>query len=282
MKLTLIYGDALKVLKKIPNESVDLVVKSPPYNVGKDYGIYKDNKKWQEYIKFSKEWLAEVYRILKLDGRLALNIPNAIKNDEGRIAHFVPIFIELIERIGLKTMEWITWVKGKAIIDDNGNYIDSTFCGNNTAWGSWCSPSSPYLRSLSESILICYKEVRKKEGKKEYIDITPSEFRKWTKNVWFIPTTNNKYDRSHPATFPIELPKRIIKLYTYKYDTVLDPFLGSGTTMLACLETKRNFIGIELNPEYIKIAKKRLNWGGNLGNVKFEFKTEKDFEGGKE
>jgi len=276
IKLTLIQGDALKVLKHLPLESVDLVITSPPYNIGIDYGIWKDNLEWNEYLKFSEKWLSEIYRVLKKDGRFALNIPNAIKNSECRIAHVVPIFINMLEKIGFKTMEWITWVKGKAIIDDNGNYIDSTFCGNNTAWGSWCSPKAPYLRSLTESIILVYKEKFKKDGKKEYIDIKPKEFKEWTKNVWFIPTNN---DKTHPAVYPIELVKRILKLYSYQYDTVLDPFLGSGTTMRACLELKRNCIGIEINPEYIQLTKKRLNWGYNFGNVHFEFYTEKEFCG---
>ena len=253
-KIELILGDCLVEMKKIPDKSIDLVLTSPPYNVGVDYGTYKDNLGWGDYLKFTELWLGGVLRILKDDGRFCLNIPNAIKNSEGRVVYISPIFLKLCEDLSFNTMEWITWVKGKAIIKGD-EYSDSSFCGNNTAWGSWKSPSNPYFRSLTESIIVFYKVSRKKEGHKENIDITADEFKEWTKNVWFIPTNS---DDKHPAVYPKKMVNRLLKLFCYKNDLILDPFMGSGTTGIACKELDRNFIGIEISPKYYKIAEQRI------------------------
>jgi site-specific DNA-methyltransferase (adenine-specific) len=265
VKLTLIQGDCLKVLPKLPNESVDLVVTSPPYNAGFEY---EEDLNEREYFEFIENVLIEIYRVLKKSGRVCWNVSFIIYNSNTKKKFFIaPKTVLLFEKIGFLPMDLIIWHKGKS---------STHFCGNNTSWGSFKSPSYPYMRPLSESILIFAKEKLKLESKGE-TDITANEFKEWTKNIWYIPTSQ-KDKEFHPTTFPLELPYRCIKLFTWKNTTVLDPFLGSGTTMKACLELKRNCIGIEINPEYIQVIKKRLNWGYLFGNVEFEFLREEDFE----
>jgi len=264
VKLTLIQGDCLKVLKKLPDRSIDLVVTSPPYNAG--FG-YEENLEEKEYFSFIKNVLIEVYRILKSSGRVCWNVPFVIYNSKLKRRFFIaPKTTLLFEEIGFIPMDLIIWHKGKS---------PNHFCGNDTSWGSFKSPSCPYMRPFSEAILVFAKEDTKLRYKGE-TDLSSEEFKEWTKNIWYIPTSQ-KDKKFHPTAFPLELPKRCIKLFTWKDATVLDPFLGSGTTMKACLELKRNCIGIEKEPKYIEITKKRLNWGYSLGDVEFEFKTEKDF-----
>lgn len=267
VRLTLIQGDCLKVLPKIPSESIDLVVTSPPYNAGFEY---EENLEENEYFDFIKKVLIEIYRVLKDSGRVCWNVPFVIYNSELKRKFFIaPKTILLFEKIGFIPMDLIIWHKGKS---------EEHFCGNDTSWGSFKSPSCPYMRPLAEAILVFAKgEIKLKyKGK---TDITSEEFKEWTKNIWYIPTTI-KDKKLHPTAFPLELPIRCIKLYSWKNAAILDPFLGSGTTMKACLELKRNCIGIEINPEYIKVIKQRLNWGSSLGDVKFEFYTEEEFKGG--
>jgi len=253
----LIQGDCLKVLPELPDESVDLVVSSPPYNIGIDYGVYKDNLSFQEYFDFMKKALAEIYRILKPDGRVAWNVLIEV-NKPFRYSPFAE-FYKLFLNVGFNYFGTILW------LDETRVKL--------TAWGSFASPSQPYIYTPHEVILLFYKDSPKKLSNKEK-DIKENEFVDWARGTWKIKPENNPLT---PCAFPVELPKRLIKLLTYKTDTVLDPFLGSGTTMKACLELNRNCIGIEINPEYVKVAKKRLNWGSSLGDVEFEFYTEEEF-----
>jgi len=236
----ILLGDCLKVMPSIPDNSIDLVITSPPYNIGIDYGTYKDNLPWKKYYNWCKLWLKEIYRILKNDGRFCLNHYLSLGNSKEKTAPLM-ILNGLSLEIGFKH-------HGLAIWEDK---TISTL----TAWGSWLSASSPYVNCPTEGILILYKEHWKKENK-GVSTIENRDFIMATKGVWNLGTDRK---RLTPATFPERLPGLCINLLTYEDDLVLDLFLGSGTTAVACRELGRRFIGIEINPEYCEIARRRLS-----------------------
>jgi site-specific DNA-methyltransferase (adenine-specific) len=264
INLTLYQGDCLKIFPEIPDESIDLIVTSSPYNVGVDYGVYKDNLSFQQYYAWVKKWLAECYRVSRVGGRICINIPLAGNSPVCKDEHletFVDKFLVLMAEAGYINRETIVWLKAH-----NGDV--EKFCGNNTAWGSWLSPSNPYCRSFTEFILVSHK-VEAKIQHSGVSDLTKAEFLKFSRNYWVMPT-EAKVD--HPAPYPEELPYRCIKFYSYIGDTVLDPFLGSGTTMKVARELKRNCTGFEIDPTSIKLCKQRLTWGSSFGDVNFKFK----------
>jgi len=250
--IKIINEDCLIAFKQIENESIDIVVTSPPYNVGIGYDKWNDNLSENEYRQFTNSWIKETERIIKKGGRICINIPimgNNPKMKKSNVYLFhLPQYLEIIRKYFL-LRECITWIKSYAEYDEN------VFCGNNTVWGSWLSPSNPFCRSFSEFIIVAHKETPGLQHKGK-TDLTKDEFLKWTKNVWFFPSEN---DRTHPAPFPEELPKRCIKLYSYVDDMVLDPFSGYFTTGLVCAKLNRKFIGIEISENYCKLGKKRIN-----------------------
>jgi site-specific DNA-methyltransferase (adenine-specific) len=263
VKLSLYQGDCLQIFPAIPDESIDLIVTSSPYNVGIDYGVYKDNLSFKEYYLWVKKWLQECYRVNRVGGRICINIPLAgnspIVKDE-HLETFIDKFLTLMAEVGYINRETIVWLKAH-----NGDV--EKFCGNNTAWGSWMSPSNPYCRSFTEFILVAHKKEPKIQhsGKS---DLTKAEFLKFSRNYWVMPT---EASIDHPAPYPEDLPYRCIKLYSYINDIILDPFLGSGTTMKVARELKRNCIGFEIDPGNIKMIKNRVNFGSTLEDVEFEF-----------
>ena len=262
--LELYQGDVLEAFTKVKSESVDLVVTSPPFNVGKDYGIYKDNLPFPEYYQWCLSWLKECYRVTKDGGRICLNVPLVANSEIGKgksLETSIDKFIVLLKEAGYIIRETIIWVKAP---NEDGN----SFCGNNTAWGSWMSPSNPYCRSFTEFIIAGHKKFPKlqHEGK---ADISKEEFMKFSKNLWVMPAEGSL---DHPAPFTQELPYRCMKFYSYIGDTVLDPFLGSGTTMKVAREIQRNCIGFELEPKNIQMIKSRVGFGSSLlGDVNFRF-----------
>jgi site-specific DNA-methyltransferase (adenine-specific) len=234
----------------IADESIDLIVTSPPYNVGIEYDRWNDNLPEQEYWDFTKKWVEQSYRVLKIGGRICINIPVMGHSEQRQRSDYYSFhlysYLGIIRNL-FSLRECITWVKSFAEYDEN------VFCGGSTAWGSWLSPSTPWCRSFAEFILVAHK----KEAKLRHIgvtDLTPPEFLRWTKNVWFFPSER---DRRHPAPFPIELPYRLIKLYTYVGDTVLDPFMGGGTVAEACIRLNRQYIGFEISKNYCEGMKHR-------------------------
>jgi DNA modification methylase len=236
----IICGDSEEILKKIPNNCIDLIFTSPPYNFNKEYDKYKDKNNWNEYYKKLFSIFKECIRVLKNDGRIIINIQPCY-NENMPTHHIISNFF----------LENKTIWKGEIIWEKN-NYNCKY-----TAWGSWKSPSNPYLKYSWEFLEIFYKNNHKHEGKKENIDITADEFKKWTYAKWNITpmTTMKKYE--HPAIFPDELAKRVIKLFSYKNDIVLDPFNGVGTTTKVAKELNRKYIGIDISPEYTKKAEAR-------------------------
>ena len=247
-----INGDSLEILKLIPSNSIDLIITSPPYNVGTAYDIWNDDLFEDEYWEFTRKWIKKSSRILKVGGRIAINIPvmgnNSLMKKSNKYLFHLSEYLELIKS-ELSLRECITWIKSFAEYDEN------IFCGGNTAWGSWLSPSNPYLRSFSEFIIIAHKNNPKIQHSGN-TDLTKDEFLRFTKNVWFFPPES---DRTHPAPFPRELPYRCIKLYSYINDIILDPFCGWGTTCLVAKQLHRNYIGIDISNKYCKMARSRLS-----------------------
>lgn len=240
LKNVVIYNEDIIETKAIKPSSRDLTVTSPPYNVDIDYGAYDDSIPYEKYSEFSRKWLRKCYNLAKSDGRLCLNIP-LDKNKPSKQSVCADL-TTVAKEVGWKYQTTVIW---------NEQNIS-----RRTAWGSFRSARAPFVIAPLEVIVVLYKDCWRKvhEGKS---DITKRQFIKWTNGVWNFSGASKK-KIGHPAPFPVELPKRCIKLFSYVGDAVLDPFLGSGTTLLACLETQRRGIGIEINKRYCKLAAKRI------------------------
>ncbi len=239
-----IYNDDFLTTSAIDEQTIDLIVTSPPYNVDICYGSFDDRIPYHTYLQFTEAWLTKCYHLAKDDGRLCLNIP-LDKNKGGQQSVYADI-VTIAKRVGWKYHATIVW---------NEQNIS-----RRTAWGSWLSASAPFVIAPVEMIAVFYKRQWKKTrvGKS---DIARDEFLAWTNGVWNF-QGESKRRVKHPSPFPIELPRRCIKLFSYVGDVVLDPFMGSGTTLLACLETGRAGIGVEIDPQYCEIAKRRLVFEG--------------------
>jgi len=241
--VVLINDDFLKVDYIKPN-SIDLIVTSPPYNVDVHYENYKDRLPYTKYLEFTEKWLRKAYELLKPDGRMCLNIPidtSKGRGDEGFQSVYVDV-VAIAKRVGLKYATTIIWNEGNI--------------SKRTAWGTFASPKEPFVIAPVEAIVVLYKKTWHKLS--EHVsDITPEEFKEWTLGLWTFPGENPR-KAGHPAPFPIELPKRCIKLFTYVGDIVLDPFVGSGTTLIASRLLKRRAVGIDISRKYCEIAKERL------------------------
>jgi len=238
-----IFNEDLLRTEAIREDSIDLIVTSPPYCVAVNYENYDDGIPYNEYLSFSRNWLRKCRNLVKNDGRLCLNIP-LDKNKGGQQSVYADL-TKIAKEEGWKYQSTIIW---------NEQNISKR-----TAWGSWLSASAPFVIAPVEVIVVLYKEFwgKQKKGKS---DIVKSDFIEWTNGVWNF-NGESKRRVGHPAPFPIELPKRCIRLFSYVGDVVLDPFLGSGTTLLACMETNRAGIGIEINKNYCDLAEKRLMKG---------------------
>jgi len=241
--ITIFNDDILKVCA-IEEESIDLIITSPPYGIDIKYENYDDNIPYSEYLAFTEKWLEKCRNFSKKDGRLCLNVP-LDKNKGGQQSVCADI-TTIAKKVGWKYNATIIW---------NEQNIS-----RRTAWGSWLSASAPYVIAPVEVILVMYKK-RWKKMTKGKSDITRDEFLQWTNAVWNF-GGESKRRIGHPAPFPIELPRRCMKLFSYVNDTVLDPFLGSGTTLLACCQNQRKGIGVDINNEYCKLAVKRLSKNG--------------------
>lgn len=243
-KNIVIINDDFLSTELIPENSIDLIVTSPPYNVDIHYGSYKDDIPYEAYLEFTRAWLAKALKLMKPDGRMCLNIP--LDKSKGRKgAGFQSVYADIV-----KIAKEVGWKYFSTIIWHEGNI------SRRTAWGSWLSARAPYVIAPVEVIVIFYKE-RWAKMKNGISDITRDEFIEWTNGVWTFPGESRKRV-GHPAPFPVELPMRCIKLFSFVGDTVLDPFLGSGTTLIACAMLNRKCIGVEIDKNYCEIAKKRL------------------------
>jgi site-specific DNA-methyltransferase (adenine-specific) len=238
---SIIVGDSRTVLKIIPDNSIDLVITSPPYNFGREYRETTDSMGWDEYFDLLFCVWRECYRILKPDGRIAIVI-------QPKFSDYVPthhIVWKQLTDIGFHWMAEILW--------DKSNYHSAP-----TTWGSWCSPSLPYFRYTWEFIEVFWKARPKKEGKKEYADVEPEEFQQAVRAKWNIAPEKRMREFSHPAMFPEEIPGRLMRILTYKYDVVVDPFNGAGTTTVTAWRLRRRFIGVDISKEYCETAFQRV------------------------
>jgi len=237
----IIVGDSEEVLKKLPDNSIDLIFTSPPYNFGLDYENHEDGVNWNEYFDKLFAIFQECIRVLKYGGRIVVDV-------QPLFSDYVPIH-HIISNFFMENK--LIW-KGE-ILWDKHNYNCKY-----TAWGSWKSPSNPYLKYTWEFLEIFSKGDLKHSGDQKMADITADEFKKWVYAKWDIKPEYNMKKYGHPAMFPEELVERVLKLFSFKGDIILDPFNGVGTTTVVAKRLSRNYIGIEISEEYCKKAEERL------------------------
>ena len=242
------YCKSSEVMDEIPDDSIHLMITSPPYNVGKEYD---SDLTLDEYLELLTAVFAETHKKLVTGGRACINIANIGRKP------YIPLhamIIEIMLDLGFLMRGEIIWDK-------------SASAGGSCAWGSWMSASNPVLRDYHEYILVFSKDSyskNKSQTKKDTIE--RDDFIKWTQSIWTFPAVNAK-KIGHPAPFPTELPHRLINLYSYEDDVVLDPFCGSGTTAIAAKQNNRNYICYDINQEYIELSKKRITNQKFINNV---------------
>jgi DNA modification methylase len=238
----IICGDSLEVLKQLPDNCIDLVLTSPPYNFGLEYNNNKsDSEEWSTYFEKLFKIFEETIRVVKWGGRIIINV-------QPLYSDYIPTHHIISNFFLQKKMIW----KGEIIWEKN-NYNCKY-----TAWGSWKSPSNPYLKYTWEFLEIFSKGDLKHPGEKEKIDISAEEFKEWVVAKWSIAPERDMKKYNHPAMFPEKLVERVLKLFSYQDDVILDPFNGVGTTSVVAKKLNRKFIGIDISPEYCKTAEKRL------------------------
>lgn len=226
-------------MQEIPDNSIHLMVTSPPYNATKEYD---DDLSQKDYFELLREVFTETYRVLVNGGRACINVANLGRKP------YIPLsdhISQMMTEIGFLMRGEIIWNKGVK-------------AGVSMAWGSWRSAANPVLRDTHEYILVFSKGAfsrKKPEGKEN--TITKEQFMEWTRSVWLMDTESAR-KVGHPAPFPVELPYRLIQLYTFTGDIILDPFIGSGTTAVAALMSGRKYIGYEINPQYAELAETRI------------------------
>ena len=236
-----IVNDDLLTTESVRDNSIDLIVTSPPYNVDIQYGSNRDDISYETYLKFSRAWMSRCFDWLKSDGRFCLNIP--LDKNKGGQQSVGADLTSIAKEIGYQYHSTIIWNEGNI--------------SRRTAWGSWMSASAPYVIAPVELIVVLYKHYWKKQGGSQESDITRDEFMAWTNGLWTF-SGESKKRVGHPAPFPLELPTRAIKLFSFVGDTVLDPFVGSGTTLIATVHKDRIGIGIDIDEAYCSLARNRV------------------------
>jgi len=239
-RVFLFENDFLQVDLKELKGKVNLTVTSPPYNVGINYGSHNDFMDYNEYLLFTRNWLGKVYDLLAPDGRLCLNIP-LDKNRNGIKSVYADV-VNIAKDVGFNYQGTIVW---------NEQNIS-----RRTAWGSWLSASAPYVIAPVEMIVVLYKHAWKRINP-GVSTISKEEFIEWTNGVWTF-NGEKKSRVNHPAAFPVELPRRCIRLFSYSGDLVLDPFSGSGSTLVAAFQEQRIGIGVEIEHPYVMNTAARI------------------------
>jgi len=276
----IINGDCIEVMKTLPEGSVDLVVTSPPYNCGINYDTHIDTLPMDDYWSWTKEWLGEAYQLLKDDGRVSINIPyeTNVQGRGGRV-FFVSEFYQVMKQVGFKFF-------GIVDLEEQSPHRSKT-----TAWGSWMSPSSPYIYNPKECVILAYKkqhikkikgepqwkgvptEIEQEDGtikkKVVYEEQDKKEFMELVFGQWNYFADTKSLTK---ATFSMDIPTKAIKILSYKNDVILDPFAGSGTSMVAAEILDRRWLGIELSSDYAEIARKRVQaFVDEKNQVKIEY-----------
>ena len=248
-----IFCKSSENMKELPDNSIHLMVTSPPYNVGKEYD---EDYTLREYLEFLKRVWKEVYRVLVPGGRACINIANLGRKP------YIPLHAFIVKDmidLGFLMRGEIIWNK-------------SSSASPSTAWGSWLSPANPTLRDIHEYILVFSKDsFTRKNNNQRKSTISKEEFLEYTKSVWTFPAEPAQ-KVGHPAPFPVELPYRLIQLYTFEGEVVLDPFMGSGQTAIAAIKTNRHYVGYDIEEEYVKLAERRIK------EFLIEFKSPKLFD----
>jgi site-specific DNA-methyltransferase (adenine-specific) len=234
-----IFCKSSENMEELPDNSVHLMVTSPPYNVGKEYD---EDFTLEEYLKFLRGVWREVHRVLVPGGRVCINIANLGRKP------YIPLHAFIVKDM----LDFGFLMRGEVIWNKASSSSPST------AWGSWLSSADPTLRDIHEYILVFSKATfsRKNDNKRKNT-ISKEEFLELTKSVWTFPAESAR-KIGHPAPFPVELPYRLIQLYTYEEEVVLDPFIGSGQAAIAAVKTNRHYIGYDIDENYVKLAEKRI------------------------
>lgn len=236
-------------MKELPDNSVHLMITSPPYNVTKEYD---DDLSLTDYLKLLENSFRETYRVLVNGGRACINVANLGRKPYIPLSDYIS---KMMIDIGFNMRGEIIWNKASG-------------AGVSTAWGSWKSAANPVLRDIHEYILTFSKGDYSRKSLGKLNTITSQQFMEWTKSVWLMnPESAKKI--GHPAPFPEELPFRLIQLYSFKGDIILDPFMGSGTTAISAIKSERKFVGYDISQEYISLAENRLK--PYLTQTKLEF-----------
>jgi site-specific DNA-methyltransferase (adenine-specific) len=243
-------GGSAENMIELPNNSIHLMITSPPYNVSKEYD---NDLSLKEYLQLLENSFKETYRVLVNGGRACINVANLGRKPYIPLSDYIS---KIMLDIGFNMRGEIIWNKAAS-------------ASPSTAWGSWLSAANPILRDIHEYILVFSKGDYNRIGKGKYNTITKEQFMDWTKSIW---TMNAERARriGHPAPFPEELPYRLIQLYSFKDDIILDPFMGSGTTAVSAIKSERNFVGYDISQEYIDLAEKRISPLRKQTKIKFE------------
>lgn len=237
LKNTLIKGSA-ENMKELPDNSVHLMITSPPYNVSKEYD---EDLSLKEYLNLLKNAFTETYRVLVNGGRACINVANLGRKPYIPLSDYIS---QMMLEIGFNMRGEIIWNKAAS-------------ASPSTAWGSWQSAANPILRDIHEYILVFSKgDYKRDKGVKENT-ISKEQFMEWTKSIWTMNAESAKRI-GHPAPFPEELPYRLIQLYSFTDDIILDPFVGSGTTPVSALKSSRKYIGYDISQDYIDLANRRI------------------------
>lgn len=235
-----IFCKSSENMEELPNNSVHLMVTSPPYNVGKEYD---ENLTLNDYLDLLKRVFIETFRVLVIGGRACINVANLGRKP------YIPLhsyIINIMQDIGFYMRGEILWDKGSS-------------ASPSTAWGSYLKANNPVLRDVHEYILIfCKGSFSRINPDKKNSTISKEEFLENTKSIWRFSAERAK-KIGHPAPFPIELPYRLIQLYTFENEVVLDPFVGSGSTCVAAVKTKRKYIGYDIDKDYCNLSEKRIS-----------------------
>ncbi|MGI9578509.1 MAG: DNA methyltransferase [Microthrixaceae bacterium] len=253
-EVDVIYQEDARAMTKVASDSVALVVTSPPYFAGKQYeeelGVGGVPADYFEYLDLLRDVFAECKRVLEPGGRIAVNVANLGRRPYRSLSSDVT---QILQDLGLLLRGEVVWWKGRA-------------AGGSCAWGTFQRPSNPVLRDITERVVIASKGrfdralapvQRFEQGLPSTATISRDEFMEATTDLWEI-SPESATRVGHPAPFPVELPKRLIELYTYEGDVVLDPFMGSGSTSVAAVRTQRHYLGFDTDPEYVAIAKRRI------------------------